>query len=462
MVDAPFDNFMIQRRSVVFGTLFAQASFLAACGGGTASTPAPTPQLATTIFGFNTALGSRLTQNEMDERIRAWGANRVPCGRGYYGTASLPGDASYAGFENTNGKEFKLAGLHLSDIFSSKRVNVCMDVWGDGTVQRNNQGNPTHTYTADEAQVRLEEVVRYAMLMPQGWTIWMGHHEYNGDWTSTTSQAEIDAHVLAQYKIAWAMHDAFIAKGQEPRAWWVVNVAGGGIKKGAWNISMAPPAIAKVSSLYPRGMPPGTLLLSDNYDNPKGTGGLRGYATSYGDSNNSIAEGIDEIFKLADELGYTTSAYGWGIGEFNSPQRVAPKVSGISMADRTKLGWPDPVSGLDADVDGVRRAAAIKYYIDYCKSRPVPPKLVLLWVQEDGANWNQGISTVGAARYDAWIDGSGVLQSVPLALPTSQTDPRDIGLSPHPVLNQGWPKALLPADTSAMYSMYRAYLLESD
>jgi hypothetical protein len=315
-----------------------------------------------TIFGFNTS------DDEADTKIDWWG--RVPCGRGYYGTQSLANAGEW--HFKPGGKEYKLAGLHkLPPSKSSLRVNVSMDC-------------DVYNVTSADSK-RVKEIFNYARSVPSGWTVYITQHEYN---RHIKNDDDAKFYIKAFQIIAaeiWRANklNAYEGKG---KVLFVINIAGSGVISGNFNKAWAPAANT---------MPKNTQFWADAYDNPKGKpSGYENYGTTYEDNIGRI---IDPIYNMAQELGYLDNSdggtRGWGIGEFCSPRRVAPKLPALD----TRLGW-GPESPYD--IDGTLQAKAITDYANYCINKPVPPKVLLLWTTKAGANWNQSFQTAGDPKWD--------------------------------------------------------------
>jgi hypothetical protein len=366
-----------------------------------------------TIFGFNTSN----TDPERVSKITWWG--KVPCGRTYYGNSTLPSDGS--GFIS-GGKEYKCAGLDVAGTISAKRINVCFNI--DAAA------------VTSSSSARAVEAYNYARSVPAGWRVYMTHHEYNRDFTAINTPA---AFVNAFQIIAQTIWDAnqlnkTTGKGE---VLFVVNAAGSGLGGGSWSDSYAPAANT---------MPPNCQFWADAYDNPSGyPSGHRNYGTRY--SSDMGADCINDIYDTAGRLGYLDNSdggtRGWGVGEFNSPRRVAPTLASINST----LGW-GPSS--QHDISGAGQAQAITDYATLCLGttlRPVPAKVVLFWTGA-GTNWNHAMQTAGAAGYDAWQNGSGVLQS------NNPIITNFTGLTLHPTLGQGWPIAVDPTPVVNAYQPF--------
>lgn len=362
---------------------------------GQPAPPPPPPPLGATIFGYNNSDPTRLT------KMNRW--KRVPCGRGYYGTAALP--AAGAGFAS-GGKEFKLAGLDqaAAGVVSSKRVNVS---------SKFTLGSITSSTSA-----KVVETKKYALSVPHGWTVYIGWHEYN----RKRSAAELLQFISSfQFlgEACWEANEANIAAGRGEVVY-IINAAGSGLDNVTFDDSSAPAADT---------MPPNTLFIADAYGNPQGTGGLKAYGTPYP----PIGDVFNDVYDIAEALGYLDNSdggsRGWGIGETGSPRRVAPKITPLDAG----LGWGP---GSPHDIDGTGQAQFITDACEYAlgnfdPSRPIPAKLFLNWVQPAGSNWNQDYSTAGSTDHD---DGTAA--------------------SPGPHY-QGFP---IPVDPTKPYAAYKHYV----
>lgn len=324
--------------------------------------PPPPDTPSATIFGYNS------TDAEATEKMQWWG--RLPCGRTYYVNNPLPSDGS--GFA-AGGKEYKAAGLHMAGLQSSKRVNICFEL------------NPDSIVDANSAKIK--EVQAYVRSIPDGWHIYITNHEYNlriqdGLYTSASFRHAMP--ILAK-----AIWDADAGRG---RASYVINYGASGLGSGTANYDDIPEASE---------MQKDTQLWGDSYDNPRGTtingNKYRNYGAPYGEAQSRIT---NDIYDLALAKGFLDNSdggdRGWGIGEFCSPRRVAPK---LATFDGT-LGW-GPASPYD--IDGTGQAALIQ---GVCQAalgtadRPIPAKVILLWTTASGNNWNQSFATAGAPTWD--------------------------------------------------------------
>lgn len=364
--------------------------------------PPPPPPGGATIFGFNTSDSTR------NVKLGWWG--KVPCGRGYYGYALLPTNG--AGFL-PGGKEYKLAGLDFPGIVSSKRVNVSARI------------HPTDVTSLSSPVV--QNHFDYARTVPAGWTVYIGHHEYNKNLTIADGQAFINAFKILADKV----HQANVLNAAEGKGKviYVINAGGAGIATS----TLTPAQYVPNASV----MPNNAQFWSDAYDNPSGfPNGYKNYGTGYNDIGSKI---LNDVYDIASSLGYLNNSdggtRGWGVGEFNSPRRVAPKLASLDSDN----GW-GPLS--PADINGAGQAKAITDYCTFClgqtdPTRPVPASVVLLWLQPGGANWNQDFSTAGAAKYDDWSDtASGTQGTVK---------------GPH---WQGWPINVDPSKPRAAYKAF--------
>jgi hypothetical protein len=332
---------------------------------GATAPPPPPPPPGSTIFGFNTSDSTR------NLKLQWW--PRLCCGRGYYGYGALP--ATGNGFA-PGGKEYKLAALDVAGVVSSKRVNVS---------SRFHPGDITSSSSA-----KVIETVNYVKSIPAGWEVIIGHHEYNKTGvTAAQYQQYVDGFKFLSAAV-YAQTQLNLSQGKGYGRY-VVNAGGAGIGPSFDPDTMAPNA---------DDMAPDAWFGSDAYDNPSGfPNGYKNYGTGY---NDIAAKVLDDVYDIAEHLGYLSNLdggdRGWWIGEFNSPRRVAPKLTTLD----TNLGW-GPLS--PHDLDGTGQAQAITDYCEYClgnggTGRTVPARLVLLWLQPGGANWNQDFSTAGAAQYD--------------------------------------------------------------
>ena len=280
------------------------------------------------------------------------------------------------------------------------------------------------------------EVYNYVRSIPAGWRIYLTYHEYNPEIVSgvyTAADFRRAFQILAAQ--AW---DATQLNKQEGKGEgiFVINIAGSGLAGSSWDDSYAPHAST---------MPPNCQFWSDAYDNPRGVpSNYKGYGTTYGNIGPVI---LDDVYDTAQRLGYLDNSdggtRGWGIGEFCSPRRVAPALASLN----TTLGW-GPLS--PNDISGAGQAQAITNYANYClgtPARPIPAKVVLLWTISSGNNWNQAFTTAGAPEWDAWVNGSNVLQTTAVGNLT--------GLTPHPTLNQGWP---ISVDETLPVAAYQQYI----
>jgi hypothetical protein len=346
------------------------------------------PPLAATIFGYNS------TDPEAEEKFDWWG--KLPCGRTYYVNNPLPSDGSSF---LPGGKEFKAAGLHRSDVISSKRVNICFELNPDSIVDANSP--------------KIKEVQAYVRSIPAGWHIYITNHEYNlriqdGLYTSASFRHAMP--ILAK-----AIWDADAGRG---RASYVINYGASGLGTGTANYDDIPAASE---------MQKDTQLWGDSYDNPRGWNGYKNYGTPYGDAQARITNGI---YDLALAKGFLDNgdggSRGWGIGEFCSPRRVAPKLASLD----TGLGW-GPLCPYD--IDGSGQAALIQGVCEAAlgtPTRPIPAKVILLWTTASGNNWNQSFRTAGAPT---WDDGTAA--------------------SPGPHF-QNWPVDVDPSKPRAVYQHF--------
>ncbi len=326
-----------------------------------------------TVFGYNSLDASA------EQKFTWWG--RLPCGRRYYGTNTLPADGSNWA---PRGSDYKAMGLHRADVVSSKRLSVCFRM------------EPHDIKTSSSERVK--QVFAWSRRVPDGVTVYLTDHEYNIQIARGVATAE--EYVRAYQIIAAEVDRANELNAAEGggRVVPVVNIAGSGLISGAFDLDQAPPAST---------MPDYTQFWADAYDNPRGyPTGYKGYGTR--PSPDIGREIVDDVYDAADALGYLTNTdggtRGWGIGEFNSSRRSAPRLDRLD----TRLGW-GPRS--PHDVSGAVQADAITAYVTRClgtTTRPAPAKVVLLWHGEDGVNWNNSFTSGGREdRDDGTADDPG-------------------------------------------------------
>jgi hypothetical protein len=324
------------------------------------------PSGPTTIFGYNSS------DTEAEDKFRWWG--KLPCGRHYYGTNPVPGDGK--GFLK-NGKEYKAAALHRLDVVSSKRLCTCVKV------------NPTQITSASSA--RVVELFNYCRSVPAGWTIYLTDHEYN---SSIADGTYLTADYFRAFEIIGAEVERAnilnLADGNKGKIIWVINASGFGILAANPDGTDIPPA-----SMFPAG----TQLWWDAYNSfsnaPPGFSKYKNYGIPYGNAGTGF---LTDLYQIIVDKGYATPTYGWGIGEFNSPRRVAPKLATLD----NRLGWgPDSPN----DFFGAGQAAAIQEYVEFCLSRPVKPKVILLWAVASGTKANQSLQLGGSPVYDDVVAG---------------------------------------------------------
>lgn len=325
--------------------------------------PPPPPPGTATIFGYQTSGALRNT-------MFGWWP-RLHCGRGYYGYTLLPSTGN--GFK-VGGKEYKLAGLDVPSVTSSKRINI------------SSRFHPGDITSSSSAVVQATKA--YVASIPAGWEVIIGHHEYNKTGVTPAQYAQFVSGFQFLAEAVYNQTLLNVANGKG-KGRYVVNAGGAGI--GNFDLSQAPNAST---------MPPDYWFGSDAYDNPSGfPNGYKNYGTGYNDIGSKV---LNDVYDAADALGCLDNSdggdRGWWIGEFNSPRRVAPKLATLDGS----LGW-GPLSPFD--ISGVGQAQAITDYCNFClgvadPTRNVPARVVLIWVDAAGANWNQDFSTAGAAKYD--------------------------------------------------------------
>lgn len=315
----------------------------------------PPPVQSGTIFGYNSA------DTEAEQKFTWFG--KLPIGRMYYGFNAVPSNGQ--GFIKTFGKEFKAAALHRSDVVSSKRLNVNVRI-DPGTI-------------TSATSPRVVEIFNYCRSIPAGWHIYLSDHEYNlfienGVYDVADYQRAIPI-VAAEIYRANLLNIADGLGAVTP----VVNAAGYGVLNGD-TASAAIPAYSV--------MPPGTQLWWDAYNSfsnkPQGFAQYKKYGAPYGDP----AAFLPDLYQIVVDKGYAIPQAGWGIGEFNSPRRVAPKLPVLD----TRLGW-GPASPYD--ISGEGQAKSIDDYTQWCLAQDIPPKVMMLWAVSSGVNANQSLATGG-------------------------------------------------------------------
>jgi hypothetical protein len=194
-------------------------------------------------------------------------------------------------------------------------------------------------------------------------------------------------------------------------------------------------------------MPPGSQWHADCYDNPIGIGGYKGYGHPY----RSAASVLDGPYNAAVRLGYATPSYGWGVDEFFSPRRVAPKLATLDPI----LGW-GPNSPYD--IDGTGQVASIKGVIDYALNKPVPPTTFLLFHFEAGTNWNQSFKSGGRHK----IVYSTKSTDPPHTVVTAHDDYREVfdanGVKTGETYGPHYQGFTIPTDDSLGFAMYKQYI----
>ncbi len=349
---------------------------------------ATSASVPTTIYGVNCALAGWSGSPNRGYADRGSWFGRIPCGRDWYDAGTFP---TSGGDFTTGGHDWGSAG----GTYGEKRANVNFQF--SDIDQAHQVAIGTHD----------AELINYINSVPADWTIYFCYY------------SEYNLHITAENTI-----DDFIAAHQHIGTLCAQYAPEGNVI----------PTICVSSSSFTSGqlpaantMPANTLVLVDAYGNPSGYTApdgntYRNYATPYPSPSSAIDNSYNNI---VNTMGYTH----WGVGEFNSPQRVAPQLPTYSPT----LYW-GPYSPYD--ISGALRAQWISDYCDYLQTKPVRPDLVLLWEGGNG-NWNQLFTTAGATAYDDGTSGSP---------------------GPH---YQGWPVALSTPVQDTLINSYKPYILAS-
>lgn len=340
-----------------------------------AAATVPPPAASGTIYGVNVQNNNWAGGTNNSWAIRGDWFGKIPVGRGWY--TSLP---SGGGSFNANGTDWGFAG----GTYGQKRANV------------------NFTYSAPSVANGSQDaaIIQYINSIPAGWTIYLCFFtEYNLHFDTTNT---VDA-----FKAAF-IHLGQLCAAHSPDGRAVPTICQSTF---GWQSSYAPTASQ---------MPANTLFLIDAYNNPSGQPtGYKAYGTTY--SSNAVV--LDNSYNsIVNDLGYQH----WGIGEFNSPQRVAPA---LPTLDKT-LGW-GPLSPYD--ISGAERAAWITSFCNYMQAKPNKPDVVLLWEGGNGS-WNQYFTSAGFANLDD-------------------------GTASNPGAHyQGWP---ITIDKTPMVNAYKAFINKS-
>lgn len=328
-------------------------------GVSMASGAAPGPPAPIqTIFGYNTLDSSGPAKFD-------WFV-RCPISRCYPG-----GNLSLSQF-NPGGFFYRAAGLDRPGVVSSKRINMSF-IYDPRQV------------TSSNSSIAVQ-VKNFVQGVPEGWQVqFVMYHEYNlhtngpGGRNDIFKNADGSGGVTnADFINSFKILSQVIYDWGGDRVIPVINPVFFG-----WQDQNVCPA-SEVA--------PTTQLHWDLYDNPSGNPpGYKQYGTQYHD----MKKLLDPAYQVLVRLGYLTGQHGWGVNEFNSPRRVAPRQAQLN----TTLGW-GPLS--PQDLDGTAMANAITAYTNQCLNYPVPPTTLIIFIYEAGTNFNQSFTTGG--RHDPKSD----------------------------------------------------------
>lgn len=349
----------------------------------------PPPPTTGTVFGVNTIWSRGL---QMSQRL-----GKIPMARCYFGSGTLPSDGSFflpGGFGHT------AARVDVPGVQSGKRLNMSVIF------------NADQITSASSPKAR--EIARFVQSIPEGWYVQIvPWHEYNLVKNRTGGTI---AQFVSMFRIlSQVIYDADNSRG---RAIMVINPSA----DQSWSPSECPAATECA---------PGTELHFDIYDQPIGIGGYKAYGHSY----RSISSIMTEPMHAIEERGFFAPGYGWGVDEFGSTQRVAPKLPTLD----TTLGW-GPLSPYD--LDGSQRVKAIGDMVTFWLSQPVKPTTLLHFTyQSTGTGqWNHDWSTAGRhERGTVPTDDWSLVNGVEVR-------------GPH---YQGFPIAV---DDSRMYALVKSHL----
>lgn len=319
----------------------------------------PPLTVTSTVIGYN--------PNAPEGDYFATYFGKTPIARCYNNSRALPSNGSDF---VPGGFAYNSANVGLSGHTSGKRINMSV-IYDPGTV--------TNSSSALAVQMQ-----NYAASVPAGWLVQVVlYHEYNLHTTDYGGDGS-NGRTIAQFVNSFPILANAISAGDAGRGRCiaVINPSYG---NGSFQNLMVPNA-----SL----MPQGSELHMDVYNNPSGNpSGYKAYGCAY----RTASQIMTNIYKAIDQLGYASANYGWGIDEFGTPRRVAPKLSSLN----TTLGW-GPLSPYD--IDGSGMAAAINDFVNWCLNAPVKPTTLIFFTGT--GSWNQSVKTAGTASKDDGTSGS--------------------------------------------------------